>query len=156
MQKLTGFNLEARRRRMTLSMAPLIDVTFILLIFFMVVTQFSRFVPVDVSVRNAPVKTMRPLKQLPPQQGIVHLLVRADGLFELNGREIGGLDDLVPTVGRQLDLERGDGRDQPMLQVAPEGEVSVQLLIDTMNVLKTLPDCAVRLLIPGQKERTGE
>ncbi|MGI9387838.1 MAG: ExbD/TolR family protein, partial [Methyloligellaceae bacterium] len=44
------FQLSGARQRASLSLAPLIDVTFILLIFFMLVTQFSHVAPLDVEL----------------------------------------------------------------------------------------------------------
>lgn len=151
-----SFTIEGRRRRSTLSMAPLIDVTFILLIFFMVATQFSRFVPVDVRVHKAPVKTLQPHVVLTPGRKLLKLHVRADGTFELDGREIGDLENFIAVLLRHPSAAGDNTGDKPLLQVDPDGEVSVQLLIDTMNALKGLSGFSVQIITKKPDSNTSD
>ncbi len=152
-RKPASFVIEGKRRRSTLSMAPLIDFTFILLIFFMLVTQFDRFTPVDITMRKTPIKTATPpLSPLPGKRlEKLHLRLRADGGFELDGKDIGGLEKFTGILAHHQPLGKQDAAQKPLLLVDPEGEVSVQLLIDTMNALKSLPGFVVRIVMrPGR------
>ncbi len=155
-----AFALEGRRRRSVLSMAPLIDFTFILLIFFMVVTQFNRFTPVDISVRKTPLKTMTLPPALPASaKGAkkLRLPIHADGVILLDGEEIGTLESFTGVLAHHQG--HGDKDDAPLLMVDPDDDVSVQLLIDVMNALKVLPGFRVQIVMheTGQAgERTQE
>ncbi len=148
----TAFVIGGQRRRSALSLAPLIDVTFILLIFFMVVTQFSRFVPVDVSIRSTELKSSQPV-QTPTQAKHFRLRVRAEGLFELNDQAIGDLEVFLPILRERLDQARKETQEKPQLRVAPDPDVPMQLLVDTMTALNTLSDCGVSLMIVHKEKR---
>ena len=141
-----GFALEGRRRRSVLSMAPLIDFTFILLIFFMVVTQFDRFTPVDMTVNRS---TQAPVTLPPPPPGErkrLHLLVRADGTFLLDGEAIGDVETFTGVLAHHQAPAEADPASRPLLMVEMEDDVSVQLIIDTMQALQKLPGLAVRIV----------
>jgi biopolymer transport protein ExbD len=144
-----GFALPGKRRRSVLSMAPLIDFTFILLIFFMVVTQFDRFTAVDVSVSKAPVRTAQPPPPQPRKTKKLRLTIRADGVFLLDGEEIGDIDSFTGVLAHHQPPQKAAATEKPLLMVDPEPEVSVQLLIDAMNALKTLPGFNVRIVMKG-------
>ena len=134
-------------------MAPLIDFTFILLIFFMVVTQFDRFTPVDVSMRKTPLKTITdpPPAREKEKRKTLRLTIRPDGIFELDGEEIGDIESFTGVLAHHQAPEKEKAQDKPLLLVDPQEEVSVQLLIDTMNALKSLPGFAVRIVMKGDK-----
>ncbi len=148
-----GFAIEGKRRRSVLSMAPLIDFTFILLIFFMVVTQFDRFTPVDVSMRKTPLKTIAnpPPAQEKNRRKKLRLTIRADGIFELDGEEIGDIESFTGVLAHHQAPEKEKAADKPLLLVDPREDVSVQLLIDAMNALKSLPGFNVRIVMKGDK-----
>jgi biopolymer transport protein ExbD len=151
-----GFALEGRRRRSVLSMAPLIDFTFILLIFFMVVTQFDRFTPVDMTVNRA---TQAPVALPPPaetERRRLHLRVRADGIMVLDGEAIGDVETFTGVLAHHQAPAGAPPEARPLLLVEMEDEVSVQLIIDTMQALQKLPGLAVRIVFHSRQGGQAE
>lgn len=73
---------DARPARRTLSLTPLIDVVFLLLMFFMLASTFARFSVVDVSLAGSRGAAQQPAS--PP----VLLSVGAQGAFSLNGEPV--------------------------------------------------------------------
>ncbi len=152
-----GFTLEGKRRRSVLSMAPLIDFTFILLIFFMVVTQFDRFTPVDVSMRKSAARAAAPMAQTPEKERrILHLAIHEDGGFLLDGERIGDVETFAGVLAHHQAPEKDRPERKPLLLVEPQGAVSVQLLIDALNALKAVPGFDVRIVTPGAAARPAE
>ena len=148
--QLSGFALEGKRRRSVLSMAPLIDFTFILLIFFMVVTQFDRFTPVDVSMRKSAARAAAPMARTPEtERRILHLAIHEDGGFLLDGERIGDVETFAGVLAHHQAPEKDRAERKPLLLVEPREAVSVQLLIDALNALKAVPGFDVRIVTPG-------
>ena len=146
------FALEGKRRRSVMSLAPLIDFTFILLIFFMVVTQFDRFAPVDVSVRKTPAQTITPRQLSDTDKKVMRLRIRADGMVELDGEEIGDVLTFPGVLAHHQPPEKAAAENKPLLLVEPDGEVTVQLLIDVMEALKALPGFVIRIVSRAREE----
>ena len=148
------FGLGKGRRRAALSLAPLIDVTFILLIFFMLVTQFSRLGPVNVALDRTPDVVEQPRQndgRGSQQDAVLH--VEPDGSLRFQDRTVTGLD----TLGVALDAYRRgfvptDARAQPTLLVKPDGEVPLQLLVDVLVTVQKVPDLPLRLIVPEAEE----
>jgi biopolymer transport protein ExbD len=144
---------------MTLSLAPLIDVTFILLIFFMLVTQYSRLAPVDVTLGEI-TQVQLPEQELAgaKKQVQTKLTLQADGTLELDGEpvpDMAGLSQILVERGRQLLQESaprpGQAGERPVLVVSPEKDVNLQLLIDALTVLEEAPMFEARIAIPRQE-----
>ena len=141
---------------MALSLAPLIDVTFILLIFFMLVTQYTRLAPVDVTLGEIT------QVQLPEQETAgakkqiqTKLTLRADGSLELDGEpvpNIARLPEMLRERGREVFEASArlpeEARERPVLLVSPEGGVNLQLLIDALTALEEAPIFEARIAIP--------
>jgi biopolymer transport protein ExbD len=150
MSGLAPFVLPAGRprRRAMLSLAPLIDVTFLLLVFFMLVTQFDRLAAIDVSVAQSPPVQLSPDGAGDGERhGTVRLTVRADGVLELGPRQLAGTSALPEA----LELAAaGAGRREkdkpPLLLVEPEGKVALQLLVGVLGALERQPWFDVRLV----------
>ena len=151
MQHAPQFALPGRRRRMALSLAPLIDVTFILLIFFMLVTQYSRLAPVDVTLGEiSQVQLPEQAAAAPESKAQSRLTLRADGTLELDGQpapNIAGLPEMLRERGREV-LQAGE---RPVLLVSPDGDVNLQLLIDALSALDEAPMFETRIAIPRQE-----
>ena len=150
MQGVPTFALPSRRRRMLLSLAPLIDVTFILLIFFMLVTQFTRFVPVDVTLS----RITQAAPPLTPGSASVkaqsRLTVGADGAIALDGQTISSLAKLGEAIRRRgLERQRQvESTEKPALVIAPESGVDLQLLIDVLTAAQDTSAFAIRIAVP--------
>ncbi len=146
--KASGFDLGGKRRRSTLSMAPLIDFTFILLIFFMVVTQFDRFTTVDVSMQKSVQNTALPplTAEKDEKEKPLHLVIREDGRFLLNGKDIGDVQSFAGVLReRAAEMQEGQAH---LLFLEPQAAVSLQLFIDALNALKGLQGLSMRIVSP--------
>ena len=117
-----AFSLEQTpRRRRLVSLTPMIDVVFLLLVFFMLVSRFAVENAAEVSAsQSAGAGLLEGAPRL--------VLVEALGV-RLNGAPI-ALEDL----GRAL-LERSSPGAAIVLQA--DGDVSVQRLIDVIDVIET-------------------
>jgi len=121
----------AKRRR--LSLTPLVDVIFLLLLFFMLSSTFTRFAEVDLTAATrGPAKpgAVAPLfLQLTPED------------VRLNGTGM-ALDALPDALTRD---DREGAEPQPLL-VALAGDVTAQRLTDLLVVLRRLSGFEVTIL----------
>ena len=159
MQDAPQFALPGRRRRMMLSLAPLIDVTFILLIFFMLVTQYSRLAPIDVTLGEiSQVQLPEQAAAAPESKAQSRLILRPDGSLDLDGEAVANITEL-PAVLRKRGFQvlqaatapPGQADQNPILLLEPEPDVNLQLLIDALSALDQAPMFAVRIAIPRQQ-----
>jgi biopolymer transport protein ExbD len=114
--------LEVARRRSAISLTALIDVVFILLLFFMLASQFVRWQSLDLPLaQNAPVRT----ETLP-----LILTVGADGQLR-NGDAAVTLDAscAAQTAAWLADSER------PLI-VRPHGDAAVQQILAALDCLR--------------------
>lgn len=74
---------DSRRIRSRLSLTPVIDVVFLLLMFFMLATTFTRFAHVDVAVGGRAAAEAQ--NQKAP---IILLSVKGEGFFSINGQAV--------------------------------------------------------------------
>ncbi|TCO74139.1 biopolymer transporter ExbD [Rhodovulum euryhalinum] len=121
----------AGRRR--LSLTPLIDVIFLLLLFFMLSSTFTRFAEVDLSAAGA----ARPAA---PDARPTFLQLEPETV-RLNGTAL-SLDDLPAALAEDGAM---DGGPQPLL-VALKGGVTAQRLTDLLVVLRGLTGLEVTVL----------
>ena len=106
------------------SLTPLIDVVFILLIFFMLVSQYSEWNHIDVS---APAPSDNP-----PNHLAGNLLIR----ISENGRiDIAGTAATLDSVVRKINLSLADNPDQ-MVLIKPAERLPVQELIKLLDELR--------------------
>ncbi|WP_258091871.1 biopolymer transporter ExbD [Salipiger pentaromativorans] len=121
--------MRSAKRRRRLSMTSLIDVIFLLLLFFMLTSTFTRFSEVELAAAGsgaAPAPSERPLfLQLGPETA------------RLNSAEV-ALEGLADALAAQ----RGDGAAVRRLLVALQPGVSAQRLTDLLVVLRGLPGLA--------------
>ncbi len=92
------------------NLTPLIDVVFLLLIFFMVSTSFTKetHLKIDLpeAVANAP----------DPSADMIEVVINSDGNYALNGQEL--VDTKAETLKRALGELAGDNRDIPFMITA--------------------------------------
>ncbi len=116
------------RRPVTLT--PLIDVIFLLLLFFMLSSTFTRFAEVPLTNAAGGVTTGQPP---------LFLQLRAEDL-SLNGSAT-TLDDLLPALQAQ-----GTEGATTVLLVTVADDVTSQRLVDLLTHLRGVPDLAVSIL----------
>ena len=102
----------------------MIDVVFLLLIFFMVTTTFNRETRLLVNLPEANAQ----LAENMPQQ--IEITVARDGSYSINGKAL--VNDRLETLMRGLELESGGDRSMPILLVA-DAEASHQSVVTAMD-----------------------
>jgi len=131
--------LRRPKPKLFLSLTPLIDVVFILLIFFMLVSQFSDWRQIDLvpqieasgAVSDEPVRRLQLLN---------------DGSFLLDGEMASGLSE----VTAKLPSAKRDG----VLVLSTEDAVQIQRVVDVVEALKSEGVSDIRLFeTPDRSER---
>ena len=144
-----AFALRGRKRRAVLSLAPLIDVTFILLIFFMLVTQFERFAAIDVTLE--PGVDISELRRQGPGTESLLLTIQADGMIRLKETAPIALNELREALAKRIDRPASTDTDKLVLAVAPEPDVPLQLLIDVLSIVQE-SNATPRIIVPGTEK----
>ena len=116
---------QARRELPTLNLTPLIDIVFLLLIFFMVTTTFSRETRLLVSLPEAAGS---------PESSIesIEVLVDREGGYAINGRRL--INTEVDSLVRGLELESGGDVSRTVVLVA-DAEVQHQAVGSAMEAI---------------------
>lgn len=120
------------KRRGRLSLTSLIDVIFLLLLFFMLSSTFSKFGDVELTVAGGSARTDF------NDTALVFARLTADGL-KINGRTT-ALDALPATI----DPLRRNGDVRLLLSVGQDAQA--QGLVDTLQVFNTLPNVKFAVL----------
>ena len=116
-------------KRVELNITPLIDVVFLLLIFFMVSTTFNRESELQINLPNASPGTV----DLPEE--LVEIVIAKDGSFIIGGKT---LPDQHPmTVQQALSDALGEQRDGPVVLRA-DAETPHQAVITAMDAARKL------------------
>jgi len=116
---------QARRELPALNLTPLIDIVFLLLIFFMVTTTFSRETRLLVSLPEASGS---------PESSIesIEVLVDREGGYAINGRRL--INSEVESLVRGLELESGGDVSRVVVLVA-DSEVRHQAVVSAMEAI---------------------
>ena len=110
----------------SINLTPLIDVVFLLLIFFMVTTTFSRETRLQVNLPKAEAET------LATQSERLEIVVSRDGSFALNGQTL--VNGRVETLLRGLVLESDGNLDLPVIIVA-DSQASHQSVVTAIDAI---------------------
>ena len=114
----------ASREELAINMTPLIDVVFLLLIFFMVTTTFSRETRLLVSLPEARAEAA----ESNPTQ--IEIIVARDGSFTINGR--GLVNSRIETLVQGLEIESGGDHSLQILLIA-DAEATHQSVVTAMD-----------------------
>ena len=112
------------REQLAINMTPLIDVVFLLLIFFMVTTTFSSETRLRVSLPDANGEAAE------SDPGQIEVLVAKDGSFSINGR--GLINSRIETLMHGLEIESGGERSLQILLIA-DAEATHQSVVTAMD-----------------------
>jgi biopolymer transport protein ExbD len=138
--------LTGMRRRPVLSLAPLVDVTFILLIFFMLVTQFSRYVPVEINLGAIEAVRAPPAKSTSgAATRLIRLNILADGVLELDLDGDARNMDLAIAVATIAALP-ATGKTKPVVVVDPQEAVLLERFVVVMEALSRMDHIAVAIV----------
>ena len=114
----------SKREELAINMTPLIDVVFLLLIFFMVTTTFSRETRLLVNLPEANAEAA----QSNPSQ--IEILVSRDGSYSINDRAL--VNSRIETLVQGLEIESGGDRSLPILLIA-DAEATHQSVVTAMD-----------------------
>ena len=132
-------NFRRKRSRIALmNVTPLIDVVFILLVFFMLTTNFARF-------RLIGVDTPQETEIVTDPAAAIVILVKNDGTFEYDG-EPARLDTIETNVASIIAVDPG----RPFL-VRPERGVTMQEALDVFQLSRDAGAYAVSFSRPAEE-----
>ena len=114
------------RGELSINITPLIDVVFLLLIFFMVTTTFSRETRLLVNLPEANAE----LVESQPAQ--IEIIVAREGNYVINGRPL--VDNRFETLIRGLELESEGDRDLSIILIA-DAEATHQSVVTAMDAI---------------------
>ena len=147
-QPAGGFDLPGKRRRAVLSLAPLIDVTFILLIFFMLVTQFQRFSPVNVELESGRAPVVEESGDGVGASARITLAISADGTIRVADEVDLTVETLQQPLADLVSRLLAEGRDNPVIAVEPAADVPLQVLLNVVGAMQTLPSVKMQIVVP--------
>ena len=119
-----------RREEVNVNLTPLIDVVFLLLIFFMVSTTFTKETHLEVDLPEAAEAT-----QLEEQPQTVDIIISAEGTFSVNGQPLINTQAetlriaILKVLGGQASLEQ-----KPPLIVTADAKTPHQFVVTAMDV----------------------
>lgn len=117
----------ARKRSPEVNLTPLIDVVFLLLIFFMVSTTFQKDAAIEVELPGVSPETQAP-EESPPDR--VELTVDRDGNYFINDKAL--VNNSMDTLLRAIEREAGERRDIPFI-INADAAASHQSVITVMD-----------------------
>ena len=120
-----------RRKRsdeLSVNLTPLIDVVFLMLIFFMVSTSFTKATQLAI---NLPEAEGEPA---PQRASKLELMIAANGTFTLNGKPV---SNQPIDLRRALRAEAKDNRDIP-ITIAADGAVAHRYVVTALDAASAL------------------
>lgn len=117
-----------RRESPAIDLTPLIDVVFMLLIFFMVSTTFR-----DQSLIRIDLPKASPQQQQQKDEQTIVLTIDAQGDYFVNGRRI--VNNQLETLKKALRLAVGS-RDHPPLTISADGKTPHQAVVTAMDAAR--------------------
>jgi len=118
-----------KRDDLDVNITPLIDIVFLLLIFFMVSTTFDRKSEIDVTLPQATIDTPK------KQDDIIEIIVSADGMFYINGKRV--VNKQVATLKQAL-LKVANGREDPPIIISADAKATHQAVVSVMDAARQL------------------
>ena len=142
-----AFMTPPTRKRMLIKLTPLIDVVFILLIFFMLASSFLNWRAIDL---DAPV---RAAAGSATEETAFLIEISADGLT-LDGEAM-SLETLGADLAAALAAvsDKPAGQDERRVLIAPAEGVSLQRLVAVLDAAKAAGGADIQLVAPADRER---
>ncbi|HAB91865.1 MAG: biopolymer transporter ExbD [Thiopseudomonas sp.] len=125
------------REPVDINLAPLIDVVFILLLFFVVTTTFTRETQLKVDLPEAVSGTPPEVTKTP-----LEILVGVDGSFALNGKSLSKND--LASLMEALRLESGGDKSLPVM-LSADGKAPHQAVVTAMDAASKLGFAHLRI-----------
>lgn len=122
--------LQSRRREEPdVNLTPLIDVVFLLLIFFMVSTTFERETEISIELPEASGQPMQTEKQ------VVEISIDAQGRYFVNKQEV--INTQIDTLKRAIQ-EAAGGQEKPQVILSADRNTPHQAVITAMDAARQL------------------
>jgi len=124
------------KEEVSVNMTPLIDVVFLLLIFFMVTTTFSRNTNILINLPEA-------TGQLAEQQPVeIEILVSQNGTYSVNGRQL--VNTQIETLMRTVAEVSGGDNTIPLI-ITADANTSHQSVVTAMDAVAQLGFTALNI-----------
>jgi biopolymer transport protein ExbD len=114
----------SNRDELSINITPLIDVVFLLLIFFMVTTTFSKETRLLVNLPETNVEAAE------AEASQIEIIVSRDGIYTINGRAL--VNSRIETLMQGLQIESGGDLNLPILLIA-DAEATHQSVVTAMD-----------------------
>ena len=131
--------LSSARKRSLVNLTPLIDVVFILLIFFMLASNFIRWHSLEISVGEASEIEIDAL-------ALSIVSINKDTSYMLNKKPM-PIEDIVTTLRSKV-----NSMPDHVVVIQPEYGASVQAMIDLLNLLKPIAGSNISIAKPVEEE----
>ena len=122
---------------LNINLTPLIDVVFLLLIFFMVTTTFTRETQLEVSLPEA-----SSAQVAAQEQDRIDILINADGHYSVNGQ---ALVNAQPETLRRAVVELADEQRQIPYIITADAQTPHQAVVSAMDVAGQLGFSQLRI-----------
>jgi len=123
-------NLQQHKREdLDVNITPLIDIVFLLLIFFMVSTTFERESEIDITLPEATIDAGKETSE------VIEVTISADGTFFINGKRV--INNQVATLKQAL-LKVANGREDPPIIISADAKATHQAVVSVMDAARQL------------------
>lgn len=123
-------NLQQHKRdELDVNITPLIDIVFLLLIFFMVSTTFERESEIDITLPEATIDAGKEVSD------VIEITIGADGTFFINGKRV--VNNQVATLKQAL-LKVANGREDPPIIISADAKATHQSVVSVMDAARQL------------------
>ena len=123
-------NLQQHKRDdLDVNITPLIDIVFLLLIFFMVSTTFERESEIDITLPEATIDAGKEVSD------VIEITIGADGSFFINGKRV--INNQVATLKQAL-LKVANGREDPPIIISADAKATHQSVVSVMDAARQL------------------
>ncbi|MCP1726704.1 biopolymer transport protein ExbD [Natronospira proteinivora] len=138
-------NLRPRRsEEPEVNLTPLIDVVFLLLVFFMVSTTFVREADLEIILPEASLEGVEEAPDRP-----LEVVVSADGVYYVNGREL--VNSRPETLDTAIRRVIGDDRDVPVT-IRADANARHQSVVTVMDVAGKLGFSQIQVVTAEETE----
>ena len=117
------------RKQVEVSLTPMIDVVFLLLIFFMVTTSFNRETELNIMLPKAQGSEKR------EQKKVIMLTIDADGLYYVDNHQV--INQQLGTLGKALNEATGDKQNLPLI-ISAGAKTTHQAVINALDVAQQI------------------
>jgi len=119
----------SKKPEVAINLTPLIDVVFLLLIFFMVSTSFTRETQIKLDLPKANVEKMQ------SEPKMIEISVDKEGRFFVNGK--GLVNQQIDTLKKAITPLLGDG-DKPPVVISADKNTPYQAVVTAMDAASQL------------------